>query len=140
MAVLLFTDVYATVAQADARLNSNAQWTSLQTAQKESILINAAATFDDAGPYSGAPAVNGQPMQFPRSMGNGDYYTSAQQTVTLRDATMKQVEHLLSVRESGNANFNSSPGVASPLRYPAVSSSLSPAAYQILRPYMRTAP
>ena len=137
MAVILFTDVYATVAQADLALAGNAQWVPLTTADKEALLKQSARTFDDATEYSGDPVSGSQPMQFPRSMGYGSWYTLDRQTINLRVATMAQLENILSTRETGNAQYATSPGVASPNRYPSTSSKMAPQAFSYLRGYMR---
>lgn len=139
MAVVLFGDVYATVAQADVALAGNAQWRGLDNSvpDKEALLKQAARTFDDATQYSGTKVSDVQPMEFPRDMGYGEWYSQERQTINLRVATMAQLEHILATREIGNAQYASSPGVASPNRYPSTSAKMAPQALSYLRGYMR---
>ena len=136
MAVTLFGDVYCTVANADLRLVSNKRWDALTTTQKEDVLKAAAATFDDVRLWAGEKAESGQAMEFPRDFYSSDttsIFASAEQTKTLRAATIAQVAFSLAQRDWGQGDFSQE----QPTRnYPVAGASIGPEAAAILAPYL----
>lgn len=136
MAVTLFTDVYATVAQCDLRLPNNKRWTALTTAQKEEVLKAAAASIDDIAAWSGEKDDSGQAMEFPRDFSaptDHPIFSTAAQTQRLRAATIAQLAHSLSMRDWGQGDFSQSePGRI----YPTAGASIGPEAAGILSPYL----
>lgn len=137
MAVTLFTDVYATVAQCDTRMPNNKRWTALTTAQKEEALKAAAAVIDDIAAWAGEKDDSGQAMQFPRdfySQTDHPIFGAAAQIQRLRAATVAQLAHGLAQRDWGQGDFSQSePG----RNYPVTGSTIGPEAAAILSPYLR---
>lgn len=152
MALTLWTDCYATLAEVDARMRLNAKWAGLPSEAdggyaadiynpcREDIIRTAATLIDDGARWGGEKADDAQALAFPRAWTgwNDDIYLTAEQRRRLRAATIEQVARMVADKFYGVASQNASDGAAStPSSYPTSFSRLCAAAKYHLLPYAR---
>lgn len=115
MALILYTDAYAEVADVDARLIWNAKWNLLSTTEKENRIKAVTLQIDDMM-FSGIKQDPGQPLKFPRqfnTFSNTRYFDTGDnvfdddnQTRTLRKAVAVQVEYELNKYGLGAVSYS----------------------------------
>lgn len=157
MAVTVWTDAYATVAQMDTLLRANNKWQGLQArlatnddpdptdtdgiAKKEAYLKAAAQAIDNAARiWDGSLVSDSQALKFPRDFGaaTGDpLFTTAAQLRELVTATAMQINADLANEYFGTAPYDSSVGGSTPPAYPQVYGMAAPAVVRRLMVYAR---
>lgn len=115
MALVLFTDTLAELADIDALMVYNVGWNTINTTGRENR-IKAASLMIDNMMFWGVVITQGQPMKFPRNFSGFDFdlfdvgddvFTEDNQKRVLREAVRSQVEYELNRRGIGATSFSS---------------------------------
>ena len=103
MAIVKFTNAYATIAEIDGFFPSICQWTNLTDDEKEAFIIAASNLIDESQEYEGEVATDGQAMKFLRNFDTTEkLFSEATQTSKLIMAVAHQVNQYLQNIPLGN--------------------------------------
>ena len=113
MALILWTDTFATLSDVNSLLAGNATWDSYDDVKKESAIKRATAQINALIHADGTAQSEGQALQFPRTYSHAmalsypDQYSTAAQTRKLALAIAEQIEYTFSRVDVGTPNYSS---------------------------------